>query len=805
MTATSETTVAPPETGASATTSTNNVALLALAFAAAVTASVSLVTINRVKDAVIDASLRGRPIGAGTLLSTIGVSDIVLAAVAGLSVLLLVWLEVTRRSFSRLLATATTGQALILLLILTAWFGHGYLNPGVLLGGDIGAHIARVLEVRRGLQDGTLPFWTNYQYAGAPLLWFTGPLLYVVGGGLDIALRDAVLTSKLLLFALHLLSGVLFFAWMRRLSIMPVAAMLAAAVFAGSFAHLHLFLFRGVMPQAFTIVFTVLVFYAADGLCRDQGRRWANVLIFALATAGLVINHQPHALFAAAYLAVFGAVALLTGFWRWRGLPWLVMAGVTGGVASAIAVLPVIAEADWVMIEPDGGFFRLQLPSMTRLLHLVMWRNVRTTWGPDVWAYLGLGAAVFGVAGVAGLATFRLRRGTRGAAMPAAACLALSFFLWNPVVRDIIFLLFFLALIGALGLDWLISSHRLTGRALLVVALLAIADLASTSVQPVARIDKGFMISAGRYLEQTAPDQRMLALTLLQDGSLEADAGPAGGALNYEALVQRIGGNHNLAATRVHNFLMSAALQSEFDLTRSGRLTPDTAAALGLFNVARVICFSSIAVGCPATIQDTQENAALGRFLALPASPVLFSRTLTEFRPDPKLAKPMLWSEDYRGGRGGPHVAALDGALREVLRIEAPDFTARTASALAVQGPLPRVTAADSAWHPVLRSYAVGLDTVRAEVETDGPGYVQLAHPWFPSMRVTINGQAVQPIRGSIDLLVVPLPAGQSVIVLHDGWTAMRLASAGISAVGLLLILGVTVAAGRSRTMGPAV
>ena len=67
-------------------------------------------------------------------------------------------------------------------------------------------------------------------------------------------------------------------------------------------ALLHLFLFRGVFPQQFTIIFLVLIFYAAEGLMRGlpgQARDW---LVFSLATAGLIINHQPHALYAALYL-----------------------------------------------------------------------------------------------------------------------------------------------------------------------------------------------------------------------------------------------------------------------------------------------------------------------------------------------------------------------------------------------------------------------------------------------------------------------------------------------------------------------
>ena len=121
----------------------NVTALLALAIAALATFAVSFLTINRVKDRVVAASLHGQPIGVHTLLGALGPADFIALALAAAAVLLLAWLEVTRRSFSRLLATASTGEAFVLLLILTAWFGHSYLNPGILLGGDTGSHIAR--------------------------------------------------------------------------------------------------------------------------------------------------------------------------------------------------------------------------------------------------------------------------------------------------------------------------------------------------------------------------------------------------------------------------------------------------------------------------------------------------------------------------------------------------------------------------------------------------------------------------------------------------------------------------------------
>jgi len=320
---------------------------------------------NRAALLTIAASLHGRPISAAGLAGTLGAADIVLMALAAMAGAALLWVELRHRACSTLLATATDTEAFTLLTILVAWFGHSYLSPGVLLGGDTGTHISRFLEVRRGLDAGALPLWTNYQYAGAPLLWFTGPLTYVAGGVVAFVVRDAVVATKILLFVLHILSGWAYFALLRRLGIRTIPATVVAAGFAGSFAHLHLFLFRGVIPQAFTIVFLILLFYSADGLLRGKGPRWVNGLVFSLATAATIVNHQPHALFAAVYLALFGGLALLTGFWRRQEVPALLAAGALGVLASAVAVVPILFEADWVMIQPEGALFRLHLPTST--------------------------------------------------------------------------------------------------------------------------------------------------------------------------------------------------------------------------------------------------------------------------------------------------------------------------------------------------------------------------------------------------------------------------------------------------------
>lgn len=750
----------------------------------------SLITVNRIKDVVVAAVLNGKPLSLWIIAQSLTALDLGLAFL-GLGVFCYVLIQEFRYgALTQFLHTATGGQCLLLLTILSGWFGHSYLYPGVLLGGDTGTHISRFLEVSRGLSVSEIPLWTNYQYAGAPLLWFTGPLTYVVGGVVAFLLQDAVVAAKVVLFVLHLCSAWLYYLLLRRFGIRPVAAAVVSAGFAGAFAHLHLFLHRGVFPQAFTFLFLILLFWSADGLLRGIGSRALNFLAFALSTAGLILNHQPHALFAAIYLAVFGVAALLAGFWEWRRLTPIAFAGLLGLVTSTVAILPVIAESDWVMIEPEGGALGWHLPTASRLLNLVLWRNSRTTWGIDYWAYLGIGLIIFGLAGVAMTLSRRAGTPTGGIGWPALCCLTFCFFLYNPVVRDVIYLLFFLGLLAAIGLDRLLDGTLLAGRRLSLLFAVVMLDLASTSVQPVARTDKEFLVQAGKLLERTAPNERVIELTRQPDGAIEADIGPDASPISYYSVVQRIAGNHNMAATRVHNFLAVTAKMAEHDLSL-GELSANTRAALALFNVTRLICHSSVANGCPDWGPATAENPVLGRFVPILASPVLFSNRLTVSELPPGLDKPMLWPDDFHSPKPKPAISETEAELLKVSVLEQADFTTRSARAIAVRNEAAAKfePANGDQSPPQLRRYVVHLDKVELDVFSPGPAYAQLAHPWFPSISLEINGSAVQPLRGTLDLIVVPLQQGMNQITLRDDWTPVRFGAAMISLVGFLVTL----------------
>jgi hypothetical protein len=89
---------------------------------------------------------------------------------------------------------------------------------------------------------------------------------------------------------------------------------------------------------------------------------------------------------------------------------------------------------------------------------------------------------------------------------------ALSLTLYAPVVRDIIFVAFFIGIFAAIGMDGLFSLANPESRLPLLVFVALLLDAASTSVQPLARSDKQHFIAAGEYLASVAPNERVIVI-----------------------------------------------------------------------------------------------------------------------------------------------------------------------------------------------------------------------------------------------------------------------------------------------------
>jgi hypothetical protein len=234
---------------------------------------------------------------------------------------------------------------------------------------------------------------------------------------------------------------------------------------------------------------------------------------------------------------------------------------------------------------------------------------------------------------------------------------------------------------------------------------------------------------------------------------------------------------------------------AERDLRNDGHLSPSTEMLVGVLNASRIVCFGFVANGCPQSFIAATSEGPLGDVVHIPnAAPVLFSQNVTSLVPSTDLERPLLWSEDYYAPNGDPKVTAVEKFLRRYLQVAEIDPTSHTARALPVRtvpSPLPFATTAGDPPKWLVTRYSVSLGKIALRIESDAPGYVQLAHPWYPDTEVRVDGRRVVPLRGALDLMVVALHPGTNDIEIRPSTTPLRLGLAGVSCLALLVTFAV--------------
>lgn len=209
----------------------------------------------------------------------------------------------------------------------------------------------------------------------------------------------------------------------------------------------------------------------------------------------------------------------------------------------------------------------------------VVFSNLRAVdWlilGLTVAAALAAVAAALAAVAVVAAVRGRLSGAARATVLAATSCLLLSFFLRGGHVRDIIYTLFFVALLAAFGAAHLAATAR--PRVILAAACLLFIDIGTAAVQPHARTDKGFYGVAAERLERDAASARVLVAGQ-RGGDISISIGPGGSPLLY-AKVQQLTGAHNLTATLTHNYVAATIKLAERDLRETGALGPDAARA----------------------------------------------------------------------------------------------------------------------------------------------------------------------------------------------------------------------------------
>jgi hypothetical protein len=249
----------------------------------------------------------------------------------------------------------------------------------------------------------------------------------------------------------------------------------------------------------------------------------------------------------------------------------------------------------------------------------------------------------------------------------------------------------------------------------------------------------------------------------------------------------------------VHNYAETAVKLAERDLRLNGRLGPDAEALLQTLNVTRVVCHGTFANGCPNGFAGLVSEGPLGGVLPIPhAGPAVFSRTLVALAPPAGLEKPMFWSEDFEIKPREQRVIDVEDFLHRYLDAAQIEPASRIAAFLPVRN-LPEgrsetstvgaPTGLEAAWHPRVVNYSVALERVRMTIASDGFGYAQLAHPWYPASEVRINGRRVEPLEGAIELIVVPIAPGTNTIEITPRVTPIRAVTSAISVLSLVIAI----------------
>jgi hypothetical protein len=286
--------------------------------------------------------------------------------------------------------------------------------------------------------------------------------------------------------------------------------------------------------------------------------------------------------------------------------------------------------------------------------------------------------------------------------------------------------------------------------------------------------------------------------------------GPGGGPIQYFP-VQTASGPHNHAATAVHNYAVAILMKAEYDLRQQLQLSPKSEALLAMLNVGRIVNDAGSAMGLPAGMEGAQQEPPLGRVIRIAsATPAIFAPALTYMTPVPELERPLLWREEFFApdDRARMTQEFVDRVLDEMAY--RPEL--KLAERIPVRDPVgtpsnhgasSQLAGVASAVIKVTR-YAVTADRVTLALTSASAGYLQLSHPWYPTLEVFHNGRRIEPLRGTFNLIVAPVEAGQNTYLIVPSRSSMRVAFGWFSAGVLGLTLLVPLVSARYRRAGPA-
>jgi hypothetical protein len=341
-------------------------------------------------------------------------------------------------------------------------------------------------------------------------------------------------------------------------------------------------------------------------------------------------------------------------------------------------------------------------------------------------------------------------------------------------VRDGVFTLFFVSATAAVAVQAWGAALPTWRRLPALIFALFLLDMGPTAIQPWARPDLVPLARASTYLADRSSEQRVLEIRFTK-GHPDISVGPDASPLLYSR-IQALYGPHKMDATKGHNAMAAVSKLAETDLTRSGRLGSDTIGLLSLYNVGWIVGLDGARLGLPAAWTDVVSDPILGNVERIgTATPFLVSGTIKHVARPVSFGGPPLWNKHFVDGTGR---AAEQDAVSAWKRMNV-DLGMRQAGTIlvpdtGVSPPWDRADIAGLAPRATMLDYSVKPGRVHLAVTATGPGFLRLAHPAFPTLRVTVDGRPVQPAEDIFSMMVVPLHDGLNDIEVVAGTSLLR-------------------------------